>query len=265
MTRFRTFSAASACAAALSMSAVPAVAVELPRVAPSSGPVAPPEAAPAADKANGHRWYPYRGRHHHHDRIDAGDVLAGVLILGTVAAIASSANKNRERYRYPERREPRPQDRQRYRSGYEGDGRGLDNAVGMCVDEIERGNDRVGSVDGANRTGEGWVVSGALEGGAGFTCRIDNDGRIRNVDIGGARAGYAPAEDNQYGDDVYARARLAQAGSYSEPGIAPADAVDDRPVWNPSAQATPADDGDDGRYAVSQAPDFEQGDYASRE
>ena len=31
------------------------------------------------------------GRHHrHHDRVDAGDIFAGVLILGGIAAIASA-------------------------------------------------------------------------------------------------------------------------------------------------------------------------------
>ena len=127
----------------------------------------------------------------------------------------------------------------------------------MCVDEIERGQDRVEGVDGANRTGEGWTVSGALEGGQGFTCRIDNMGRIRAIDIGGSRAALEPSENNQYSDDVYARARVAQADTYAQPGVLADGEEDTRPEWNPEPPPLPSDD--DGRYGASQAPDFEQG------
>src|SRR5690606_1539836 len=218
----RRFAAASACAAAFCMATTPAAAIELPRA-----PAVASHATPAVHEVDSAENYRYR-RHRHRDRIDGGDILAGVLILGTIAAVASAAS-NSNRQREAARRAPYPRDDYRYRSDYRTDGRGLDNAVGMCVDEIERGPDRVGSVDGANRTGEGWIVSGALEGGAGFTCQIDNNGRIRAVDIGVSGADFVPATDNQYGDDVYARARASQA--YVEPGIAPDGAVDDRPVW----------------------------------
>ena len=33
--------------------------------------------------------------HRHHDRVDAGDVIAGILIIGGIAAIASAASKNK--------------------------------------------------------------------------------------------------------------------------------------------------------------------------
>ena len=246
MAMIRRFTAASACAAAFSLLATPAAAVDLPQPARASayGGAAVYE----GDMAEDRRWRRHRDR----DGIDAGDVLAGVLILGTIAAVAGAAKRNRA----AERPAPYPAEPYRYRQGgYDSDGRGLDRAVDMCVDEIERGPDRVGEVDGANRTGEGWSVSGALEDGAGFTCRIDNAGRIRGIDIGGARADYEPAADNQYSDDVYARARIEQGSD--EPGVAPADGGDDRPVWtgdNPDA----APEGD-GRYDVSQTPDFEQG------
>jgi hypothetical protein len=245
MAPIRRIAAASACAAAFSL-ALPAAAIDLPRAAAGAS-------AYEGEIAYNHRWGRYRDR----DRIDAGDVLAGVLILGTVAAIAGAAKKDRDRVeRVPP--PPFPDDRYRYRSGEnDSDGRGLDRAVDMCVNEIERGQDRVGSVDGANRNGEGWTVSGALEGGAGFTCRIDNMGRIRAIDIGGDRAGYAPAENNQYADDVYARARLAQAGAVDQPGVMIEGEADTRPEWN--AEPPPLPSGDDGRYDTSQSPDFEQG------
>lgn len=217
----RRFAAAGACVAAISLVATPVAALELPRSAPAIYQV---------DKANG-----WGRRYHHHDRIDAGDVLAGVLILGGIAAIASAASKSKQREaNYPAPPPYPQQDRQGYRDngyGYPSDGRGLDDAVSMCVDQVERGRDRVGSVDSANRTAEGWTVSGALEGGAGFTCRIDNEGRIRALDIGGSRAGLAPAVDRQYSDEAYARARMASQSN--EPGVAPPQGTaDNRPVWH---------------------------------
>jgi hypothetical protein len=248
MVMIRRFTAASACAAAFSMLATPAAALDLPQPARASaygGAV-----VYEGDLAENRRWR----RHRHRDGIDAGDVIAGVLILGTIAAVAGAANRNRE----AERRAPPPYPAEPYRyrpGGYDSDGRGLDRAVDMCVDEIERGPDRVGAVAGANRTGEGWSVSGALEDGAGFTCRIDNAGRIRGIDIGGARGAYEPAADSRYSDDVYARARIERGAA--EPGVAPADGEDDRPVWTGDNPAG-APEGD-GRYDVSQTPDFEQG------
>jgi hypothetical protein len=245
MAMIRRFTAASACAAAFSLLATPAAAVDLPQPARAS---AYGTAVYEGDMAEDRRWR----RHRHRAGVDAGAVLAGVLILGTIAAVAGAAKRNRE----AERPAPYPAEPYRYRQGgYDAGGRGLDRAVDMCVDEIERGPDRVGAVDGANRTGEGWSVSGALEDGAGFTCRIDNAGRIRGIDIGGDRGAYEPAADNQYSDDVYARARIERGAA--EPGVAPSGGEDDRPIWtgdNPDA----APEGD-GRYDVSQTPDFEQG------
>ena len=44
--------------------------------------------------------------HRHRDRgIDAGDVIAGVVVLGALAAIIGSSNSNRDRDRRDERRE----------------------------------------------------------------------------------------------------------------------------------------------------------------
>ncbi|MGX7895713.1 hypothetical protein [Tsuneonella sp. HG222] len=245
----RRIAAASALAAAFSMSATSALAVDLPA-----------SAAPAAvyetDRAQGHGWNPYRYRR---NRVDAGDVLAGVLILGTIAAVASAAKKNSEREyrypdgRYPDGRAPYPQDRQRYDSrAWDDNSSGLDRAVDMCVEEVERGRGRVDTVEGANRTGEGWDVRGRLEGGAPFSCRIGNDGRISDIDADGGRADAAPVDDRQYDADVYARARS------SVPGAPPAGEVDDRPVWTGDERAQAPAGGDDGRYGVSATPDFDQ-------
>lgn len=191
----------------------------------------------AAAPAEARGW----GGRHYRDRVDIGDVLTGVLIIGGIAAIANAA-KNRENTRgYPL---PRSDDGYRYRTpgGYErSDGRGMDRAVDMCVDEVERRSGRVASVDGANRNADGWQVSGELERGAGYSCRIGNDGRISDVQVTGEDYGYGygtapavPVEDRQWSDEDYARARAAQ-----------------------DAPEPQADETDDGRYTTAQAPDFE--------
>lgn len=219
---------ATAIAAAFSLLATPAAAVNLPK----------PVAAQAydGDALNTERHRRWR---RDRDRIDAGDVVAGVVILGAIAAIAGAAKNRRDRDRY-ERPYPLPDGDYGYRRS---DSRGIDRAVDMCVGEVERGSERVGSVDSATRSGEGWHVSGELESGAAYSCTIDNDGRIRNVDLGSYGYGTAPAEaapDDQYGDDYYSRARESQRSA--EP---PVDGGVDADL-------------DDGRYETAQAPDFAQ-------
>ena len=246
------FAAASLLAAAFSLAAVPAAAADLPAV--PRGTTAEQVDVYDADleSAQGHRWRRHRGG------IDAGDVLAGVLILGGIAAIASAASKEAREERYPP---PFYPERQRYRTDDWGDrGAGLERAADMCIDEIERGRDRVGTVDNVSRTGAGWQVSGSLEGGAAFACRIDDQGRIRSIDLGSS-ADYFPAEDRQWSDDDYARARAAR--DRLEPGwtqeTSP-DWLDDRPEWNGSDSGV---DGDlpagDSRYDTARVRDFGPG------
>ena len=226
----RKLAAATALAAAFSLLVTPAAAVDLPK--------------PAAVQAHdGDALNAERHRHWRRDRndIDAGDVVAGVVILGAIAAIAGAAKNRRDRDPYGDRY-PRRGDDFGYRTpgGYDrSDGRGIDRAVDMCVGEVERGRERVGSVDSAARSGDGWHVSGELESGATYSCTIDNDGRISDVNLGSYGYGTAPAEalpDGEYGDDYYSRARENQRS------------------------AEPASDGDydDGRYETAQAPDFAQ-------
>ena len=147
--------------------------------------------------ARGH-WGHYR--HHRGGGIDAGDVFAGLLVIGGIAAIASAASKSGrdsreardEDYRYPQA-EPRAQEDSYYvppagdpeaddtygsRSG------DINGAVEDCVAEIERGDRRVDSVESVNREGEGWRVQGRSDRGD-FTCTVDRDGRVRDVNVGG--------------------------------------------------------------------------------
>jgi hypothetical protein len=211
-------SAAAALLASLSLCSTPAAALELPQ----AGPAHMRPAYDAAAETVEHRRSHHRRYRHRDNGIDVGDVIAGVLILGGIAAIAGAASQSRDRA------EPSPY------PGDPGDGRpvggyesgGMDRAVDMCVAEVERGGDRVVSADSAARSGEGWFVSGEVDGGAPFTCRIDNDGRIGEIEVGdgwddsqGDAGGdfYAPASgaitDNQYDDATYAQARADVASS----------------------------------------------------
>jgi hypothetical protein len=218
--------AATALAAAVSMLAAPVAAAELPMPAGVN--------AYDGDGLNAERHR--RWRHRDND-IDAGDVVAGVAILGVIAAIAGAAKSRRDRDRDYD---PDPDyDRD---AGYQTpgdyqrtDGRGIDRAVDMCVGEVERGSDRVGSVDNAARSADGWHVSGQLENGAPYSCTIGNDGRIGDVFVGDRESA---AADGQWSDDYYAKARAEQD--------------DGAPVPNDEY------DYDDGRYETAQAPDFDQ-------
>ena len=143
------------------------------------------------------RHYSDWGRHD--DRIDAGDVLTGILIIGGLAAIASAASKSdrdRRARDYERNRdyrdssttdgnygdESRPEWRE---DGAERDyspqpqgTRNSDRAVDQCVAETERGEARVETVDAVNREGAGWRITGRMRGGADFSCSVDGDGRV---------------------------------------------------------------------------------------
>ncbi|MFN2100316.1 hypothetical protein [Altererythrobacter sp. MF3-039] len=248
---------------AASLTATPAVAVDLPHLpAPVPQDHAPQEVS-TDESSDYHRRYRYR-RH----RVDAGDVLAGVLIIGGIAAIANAAKNNRDRdyrdrdYRNRDReyrdRDTRYRDRRDDRR-YD-NARGIDRAVSMCLREIER-DVRVDQVDEVERDGEGWKVKGRLYNGESFSCEIGADGRIDEIDYDGARefASAEPVEDNQWGDDRYAQARQrierqASADSDVRPaypgGPLPGEEID------ADVAAAPADDDD--RYNTHEAPDFSE-------
>lgn len=150
---------------------------------------------------------------HHRNHIDGGDVLAGVLIVGGIAAIAAAAsnankqkrnrdyrypdNRNYPDYRYPDRnyrdyREPAP--RYGEPSGPSGgppysdswrDNGSMDGAVDTCVGEVERSSRDVDTVDSVSREDNGWRVDGRVEGGRYYSCSVDRDGRVRRVTVDG--------------------------------------------------------------------------------
>jgi hypothetical protein len=144
-----------------------------------------------------HNWG-WGGRHHR-DRVDAGDVLTGILIIGGIAAIASAAssnnNKKRQRYErreesYPDQRDQRDYSRDDNRPEWQ-DGRGpetgggINSAINRCMSEVSRGSSKVQDVDSVAREGDGWRVMGSTTSGSQFSCAVDRDGRIRNVNIDG--------------------------------------------------------------------------------
>ncbi|MFN5902865.1 MAG: hypothetical protein ACK439_07860 [Novosphingobium sp.] len=140
-----------------------------------------------------HGWGGWGGGYRHHDRgVDGGDILAGILIIGGIAAIASAASKSKKEREQREYRDEAPDYRQDSRN-YAGnddrpewrDGGGIDSAVNRCIDEVNRGRERVGEVDSVNRDADGWRIAGTTTGNGNFSCTIDRDGRIRNVNVDG--------------------------------------------------------------------------------
>lgn len=140
----------------------------------------------ARDRGWGGGW-----GHRHHDT-DFGDVLAGVLIIGGIAAIASAASKpDRSRddpppQPYPDRAYPADErgadyaadNRPVWRAG-----QGIDAAVNHCMDAVETGRERVDSVDSVSRDGDGWRIDGRMAGNGNFTCAIGADGAVRDAHV----------------------------------------------------------------------------------
>ncbi len=143
----------------------------------------------AAAPAEAQRYY--GDRYRHYDRgIDAGDVIAGVAILGGIAAITSAMTRDGYSYGYG--------NRYRYRDNYR-------DAVNACGYEAERyGRGGRVSVTDVDRRGNGFRVRGVVGGYGGyggydrydrydrysrydaqttFTCFTDRYGRVRDFDV----------------------------------------------------------------------------------
>ena len=195
--------AAPAVLAAVSLTATPAAAVELPVV--SHAPVEAtshygPYVSVGWGGSWGRGWGGYRGRHHRRGST-AGDILTGVLILGTIAAVANAAKRSSERRSYPQ---PYPNPDRRY--DYRPDGpQGLEGAADLCLREVER-DARAREVTRVERSASGWLVTGEMADGAGFSCSIGADGRIERLEVGG-RSQELSVEDDQYDEDRYRSAR----------------------------------------------------------
>ncbi|MFC0204152.1 hypothetical protein [Novosphingobium soli] len=164
-------------------------------------------------------------RHRHHrggGGIDGGDLLAGLLVIGGVAAVATAvSNKKAERtdgepepYRYPEAPEVGygdgpddgpvdapddgpvdapddgpvdvpPSGGATYPGGLEAGQGSLGSAVDACSAELSRGDKHVESVESVRRMGERYSVEGRLADGRPFACSVDDGGHIRSVAVDG--------------------------------------------------------------------------------
>ena len=151
----------------------------------------------------GYRGYGYgRGYRRHRNRVDAGDVLAGVLIFGGIAAIASAASKNkRDRrydnrdYRYDRRNDDRRYDNRRSDSRSDRGTGSMDTAISACSNAAERqagDNVRVSEIQSVARDGAGWRVEGGLSGSEQrtFLCGA-TDGRVDFVQLGNGDLAFA--------------------------------------------------------------------------
>lgn len=108
-----------------------------------------------------------RYRNRHHDRIDAGDVIAGIAIFGVIAAIASAASKPKAPKRYPDNADNRyPQNDQRASNAQRGSINSENAAVDACATAAEERGGQSASVreiTTVNANSDGWDVEGIVE------------------------------------------------------------------------------------------------------
>ncbi len=155
-----------------------------------------------------------RGRHggwgyRHHDRIDAGDVIGGLFVIGAIAAIATAASKDRRdrndryeppyrdnRYEPPYRDGPRgepryqPRDVRPYGEGAygasEAEARASDACSWAAEGEVGDGA-RVESITDVRPSARGWRVTGTISEPDGPARSFDCDyqgGRVVDVSVG---------------------------------------------------------------------------------
>ena len=200
----RTLAVAPAVVAAISLGATPSFAADLSsagadRVAVAHDAAWQPAAAPAND------YRPWRGhRHRHRDGVSVGGVLAGALLIGGIAAVASAATRDSHRSDYPP--PPSPPAYPAYHTPYAAPypapypspypNQRADYAAAaarVCVDAVEHGA-RVSEGLTVDREDYGFTVRGRLVDGASFACSVDRDGRIARITYDGDddRAEYAP-------------------------------------------------------------------------
>ncbi len=128
------------------------------------------------------------------DGISAGEVIAGAVILGGIAAVLSSKNKDRYDDRYDDRYNNRGYDDRygRYESrdyGYDRRGGNSRAAVNQCVRDVERYSSRnnrakVTEIRDIERTRYGYKVSGKIVVRDGYRghSRYDNNDRYDRYD-----------------------------------------------------------------------------------
>ncbi|WP_417595008.1 hypothetical protein [Parasphingorhabdus sp.] len=152
-----------------------------------------------SENAQGWRGYRgYRGHRRHRGGIDGGDVLAGILVIGGIAAIASAASKSNRDQRY-ENRDYRSENSRyeapRYDSRSNRGTGDMESAINACSNAAERqaGRDaRVEFIESVARDGGGWRVEGQLANSdqRTFLCGA-TDGRVDFVQIGNGDLAFA--------------------------------------------------------------------------
>jgi hypothetical protein len=107
-----------------------------------------------------------RGWGRHHDRVDAGDVIAGLAIFGVIAAIASSASKSKRDRDRDEDRNARDYPDSRDSRSNSGSIRSEDAAIDACAVAAEaRGGETasVRDITDVRKSVDGWDIEGVIE------------------------------------------------------------------------------------------------------
>ncbi|MEO9633493.1 MAG: hypothetical protein ABJF89_07925 [Parasphingorhabdus sp.] len=205
MTKITRFSALAASTALIFSGFSPAIAAPIQPEMAVTAPIDASSLGWSADNETAEGWRGYRGnRGHrrHRGRVDGGDILAGILVIGGIAAIASAASKsNRDRrdenrdyrsrnQRYDDRRADTRND-SRYNRGTGA----MESAINACATAAERkvGNDaRVSAIQSVTRDGAGWRVEGELSNSdqRTFLCGA-TEGRVDFVQIGAGDLAFA--------------------------------------------------------------------------
>lgn len=111
------------------------------------------------------------GRRHHRDRVDTGDVIGAIAVIGVIAAIASAANKakgttrrDRDEDRYPERSDRRDdrRDDSRRLSNIANEDQAVD-ACAIAAEERAGQTASVRDITNVKRSNDGWDVEGVVE------------------------------------------------------------------------------------------------------
>lgn len=144
----------------------------------------------------------YRGHRRHRDRVSGGDILAGILVIGGIAAIASAASKNNRDRRTDDRDYRSDQERHDdWRAETRNDSRdnrgtgAMESAINACSSAAERqaGRDaQVTAIESVARDGDGWRVEGELSNSdqSTFVCGA-TEGRVDFVQIGNGDLAFA--------------------------------------------------------------------------
>ena len=156
---------------------------------------------------------PAMARDRDRDGIGAGEIIAGAVILGGLAAILSADNDRYDRYdsrndrRYRDNYRGRYDNDPRYGYGYDYNRYGNSrSAVNQCVNAVERGSRRYGNTDvtqvtSIDRKRDGYKIKGRVvvrDGYGGrwgrggsydqgkFTCDV-RYGRVQDIKFSGLR------------------------------------------------------------------------------